>query len=717
MTHPSKIHDSSNRRIGEALRTHRLVLAEALIESVRNWQKYARELSGTDEDRRAFVGRELIAFIDYLELFFKSGDADYRNLYVGEKMKQCYDARDTHEQTRERCSQITASDRRVLIQGLAAVLESADLDRFANTLDSIHGVLNASGARSARVLFVGDCLHVDILSFLAGPVLEQGTVLIPTFATSKNPAQLLSTIRDLQSRTFDLIFYSPFSYAFQLDYSQFQFLRAAGIGRQQLKAVADSGIAETRKTLELLDVSFEAPVFVHNSANVRRHDNSIGELLKNVLTRRSRRASREIVNAWIAPFLEELNAKSFRHFFLIDEAALLGSFSERSLGLYFYNSEMQHPAVLGKALAPLYETAILAWTRLAKKKVIVCDLDNTLWAGVIGEGAVTHYLDRQRILRDLRTKGFLLAINSKNDPKNVQWTGAVLGPDDFVSSQINWRSKAENLKNIAKELNLNTRDFLFIDDRADERAMVQEFLPEVVTLDAESPEIWRQLALVAHMLPEQSETDRTLAYKQREQRESFLNLQNDTEFEREELFHKLDLSLSIRPARFKELKRVTELINRTNQFNMQGSRTTIKEITGWHENPAYAVLVAEASDRFGAMGVISVIVLALGREAIEIPVFVLSCRVFGYGVETAILNFVKSVARDCNDGAGKPVTGYLTWTQSNEPCRLVYAENGFSQQGERWTFRDGAAIPDPAWLRITTVQPGSLAQAAAAVSG
>ena len=163
---------------------------------------------------------------------------------------------------------------------------------------------------------------------------------------------------------------------------------------------------------------------------------------------------------------------------------------------------------------------------------------------------VKHYHDRQKTLKRLRDKGLLLAINSKNDPKNVRWDGAGLTLDDFVSCQINWTSKVQNIRRIAAELN-EDQDFLFIDDRADERAMGLEMTPEALTLDAESPAVWRRLSMAADLLPEQDELDRTLAYKQKAAREQFLdeNGGEDAETaaaEQRELFRRLDFRVSIR---------------------------------------------------------------------------------------------------------------------------------------------------------------------------
>ena len=156
------------------------------------------------------------------------------------------------------------------------------------------------------------------------------------------------------------------------------------------------------------------------------------------------------------------------------------------------------------------------------------DLDDTLWRGVIGEGTVEHYSDRQQILKALKRKGLLLAINSKNDPRNVRWDGTVLEFDDFVAAEINWDSKLTNIRRIASRLNLKIKDLLFIDDRADEREMISSALPEILSLDAESPLVWSRLDLLSRLLPEQQDGDRTLMYKQREQRERFLEADDRT---------------------------------------------------------------------------------------------------------------------------------------------------------------------------------------------
>ena len=121
--------------------------------------------------------------------------------------------------------------------------------------------------------------------------------------------------------------------------------------------------------------------------------------------------------------------------YLLDETRLLREATDEELGRYLFWSPLNHTAALGFRLAALYRDRIYVVAHLLGRKVVVSDLDNTLWHGLIGEGAVQHDLARQSTLRRLRERGVLLAINSKNDPARVRWDGAALGPDDFVHAE------------------------------------------------------------------------------------------------------------------------------------------------------------------------------------------------------------------------------------------------------------------------------------------
>jgi FkbH-like protein len=165
-------------------------------------------------------------------------------------------------------------------------------------------------------------------------------------------------------------------------------------------------------------------------------------------------------------------------------------------------------------------------------------------------------------------------------------------------------------------------------------------------------------------------------------------------------FAKLEIRVEIREAKPAELKRVAELINRTNQFNLAGSRTSLKELRDWHAAPGRRIVVVDARDKFGPMGVVSVLLLDLSGPSVSIPAFVLSCRVFGYGIEDAVLNAVKRLARAGNGNGPMPIRGAFKETPHNEPCRAVYPSNGFTFDGESWILAEPDSPTDPAWLTV-----------------
>jgi FkbH-like protein len=250
-----------------------------------------------------------------------------------------------------------------------------------------------------------------------------------------------------------------------------------------------------------------------------------------------------------------------------------------------------------------------------------------------------------------------------------------------------------NTKRIAEALNLKAKDFVFVDDRPDERALVAQGVPGIATLDATSERTWRRLALWGDLL-ESGETDRTEMYRQYRQRSEVLT-QASAEDE-EALLASLELRVAIQEAGAADLKRVAELINRTNQFNLQASRTTFAEVKAWHEDPATTILLASAADRFGSNGTVCIAVARRNSGAVEIPVFVLSCRVFGYGIERAVMNHIKRAVRR----NGEPIVSRLVVTPHNAPCHEFLPQNGFARDGDLFVFSGSERATDPPWLAI-----------------
>ena len=385
---------------------------------------------------------------------------------------------------------------------------------------------------------------------------------------------------------------------------------------------------------------------------------------------------------------------------VFNEESMIRAAGEFEAGAYLHRASLQHPAAMGRILAQAYADIIYVNAWLAKKKVVVCDLDNTLWDGVIGEGAISHHHDRQTALKALKRKGVVLAINSTTIP-NVHWRGGTLNDDDFVCAAISWDPKVQGIKRIQAALNLKIKDYVFIDDREDERELVALTYPDILCLDATMASTWRRIERWHEVLDDDLEMDRTLMYQQREQRKAFIREDLSSEEERTALFATLQLRLSIRQARLDDLKRVAELINRTNQFNLEGSRTTFNEVAQWHASPEYLIFMGQSADRFGDMGTTCVAVARVDHDRLELLPFVLSCRVFGYGIERAMLHHLKRVAAQ---RGLRRIVGRIIETPHNAPCRTFLADNGFRADGELWIFdTDDASPPNEPWLSIEVI--------------
>ncbi len=668
------------------------------MNSVAKWEKYSSQIAAA-KDMEQFLWRDFSFMVDYLALRFRTGDLTYRDLFVGEKIRQAFFEKDSSIDAQiERRRQIVESDARGLLALFRDKLSEHEHKDLEAELSEIARILTTRAARSVEVLLIGDCLFLDVTAFLAGPALEDGISMNPTLVSTRNPVELRSTLHQLGDRKFDLIFYSPFTYEFAPEYNRLMEWRQSACSTRAVHALSGSAIGNVIKTLDVLVDRFDGNIFVHNSIHIRRHDSSLKERVKNLLTWRVRRAGRRFINARLDEYIRHNHGINSGNLRLFNEMDLLRLHGETQLGKVFYDHDSRHPAAMGKWVSLRYRDLLAVQAHLLRKKLIVCDLDETLWQGAIGEGSVRHHIDRQRILKTLKSKGVLLAINSKNDPINVKWDGGVLHADDFVHSQINWDSKVTNIQRIAHHLNLKGKDFIFIDDRPDERAMVHMAMPEVHVLDATADRSWHLLDLWSQMLADEDGTDRTQLYKEKNAREDFLQSQlsaGEEEGERH-LFEKLDLVVTLREAKKSDLKRAAELINRTNQFNTCASRVSMRDVSAFHGSEDHRILIIDCEDKFGTMGTVSVCVVRKKPDRVEIPVFVLSCRVFGYGIEKVVVNAAKRLARDLD----LPLTGLCEESAYNEPSRTVYPENGFVQGGSAWHWRGDGPIEDPPWLKV-----------------
>ncbi len=312
---------------------------------------------------------------------------------------------------------------------------------------------------------------------------------------------------------------------------------------------------------------------------------------------------------------------------------------------------------------------LLGATEGVARKVLVCDLDGTLWGGVLGEdgpggialgedGVGKCYRDLQRRIKALQETGVLLALASKNDHAEVESVLAdhpmmILRPDDFAALRVDWTDKATNLRAIADDLSLGLDSFVFLDDNPVERAVVSEHLPEVAVPEVPTrPELladWfvREVTFpyFARLRVLDSDRAKTEQYRARRRRSEGASESLDLGA----FLEGLDIQLDLRVDDEFLVDRAAQMTQKTNQFNLTTVRRTAPELHAWVQNDDHAVVTLGYADRFGDEGVVGLAVLE--RSTASVPVFLLSCRVIGRGVEDRLLDRIEALARDAGISA------------------------------------------------------------------
>jgi FkbH-like protein len=660
----------------------------------------ARLGSSTDDGVvRHFIVPEIEYFVRYLE----TGAPTFRDLYVGSRAKFIAANEHLWRNSPGGISAMASSEAKLWIDSLSKQnVAAGTIERVSILHQEIAAYFVVAIPTTVQLLFIGDCLLEDVELLIGADLLRQGFLAAVDPIVTKNPAAQVQEIKSRAENKYDGVVYSPLSWEFDFDFRncfEMKLQSTAAIDRDIDKMTDRIG-----KRLRLLADLFNCNIYVHNTAAVVRASSDMKRRIRATATRYKRERVRSKVADFLVRLVAQVNAASFEHVYIVDEAsAVRDLYDDFSLGRFIYNAPAVHPVELSIVVAMQIAGYLSAALRLAGRKVIVCDLDNTLWDGVIGEGlGVRHCRNRQRILKDLKARGIILAICSKNNPENVKWINSVLSGDDFVISEVSWGSKVGGIGRIAEMLNLKTKDFVFIDDRPDERAMVSDAYAGLVALDPCEEATWISLETWSRLLNAATGSDRTELYKQRAEREKLLAARSD-EDESGEVLTNLKLELDIRRSADGDLKRIHELINRTNQWNLQGSRCSFQDVKGWHASDNYRIYSARVKDKFGDMGLISVCVAEFKANALELQIFVLSCRVFGFGVETMLLN---QLEKDAKKRYGEvKVRGFFVRTANNAPSQDFFARHGYLQRDGAW-ISSGAQrnAPEPSWFGKVSVQ-------------
>lgn len=348
-------------------------------------------------------------------------------------------------------------------------------------------------------------------------------------------------------------------------------------------------------------------------------------------------------------------------------------------------------------------SATMLATRLLQARVLVLDLDNTLWKGIVGDDGFhgiqlggdfpgNIYKSLQRLFKAYKDSGLLLCICSKNTEHVAlevinKHPEMLLRENDFIIKKINWKSKAENIKEIAQELNLGLSSICFIDDNPLERQEVRHHLPTVFVPELPiDPADWYSFIvnLPELTLPSVSEIDakKTEQYQARALIQQEASLYDD----KSTFIRSLQIKVKIRNTQDQDFSRVYQLFNKTNQFNtatIRYSQTELAQIMQSNQDKVYYVLV---SDKYHSEheGLAALVVKAVGQDTWLIENFVMSCRVMGRNIEIAIMAWLTEQAKH---QAIEWLKGQYIRSDRNQPIADLYQRLGFALGDDGYWYK------------------------------
>jgi FkbH-like protein len=621
------------------------------------------------------------------------GSPAHRATYIDSRLNYLPKALSGHERA-ELLTRLLGAEAQAVAELLA---DACPIGSTRAALDELHEpLMRAPAASDPRLLLIGDCVFNDVRLFLServaattGRALDVDHIF---FTAGPSPLEPQDLRRVTSGAPSTLIGLSLFSYAGVAPYHGL-IAESKRLGRRELQARVRMLAAMVASSIEAIREVTDATILVHTACSLpvtRRRSQS--------WFLRAESLGRRRLNVAITEAVAELVAAT-ANTVLVDEQQLirehggLKAVAAPVLGPE-YDGAYAHPAMFGSVLADRYADALAAHDLLGKAKALLVDFDNTLWSGVMGDGVVHHYRERQRLLRRLRQAGVLLVALSKNDPATIRWEEMELAPEDFVLQMFNWRPKPDNVSEAVAVLDLAAEAFVLLDDSPVERALVEENVPGVRSLDPGVHASWTTLEywleLPSTTLTEEARR-RTELYREAAQRRQAMG----TEHDYEQMMRSLELRAEVRPAGPEDMPRLLELIQRTNQFNTTTRRRSAAEVDALLSSESHELFVASLGDRFGDLGVVAAIVTARGTDGeVEIDSFIMSCRAMGFGLEQFAL---AEVTRRLD---APRYTARFIPTDRNGPAAGLYPSNGFTEtEPGLWTLEAGDRPERPAWFR------------------
>jgi FkbH-like protein len=369
----------------------------------------------------------------------------------------------------------------------------------------------------------------------------------------------------------------------------------------------------------------------------------------------------------------------------------LGGLAARDERAWFESKQPCSPALMVEVAREVAN--LIVGLKRASKKVLVLDLDNTLWGGVVADDGLEGielgdtsprgeaFKAFQKYIATLKDRGVLLAVCSKNDLAKAQepfekHPEMALRMGDLVSFKANWEPKSENIRRMAAELNLGLDSFVFVDDNPAEIEIVRQFAPEVTTILL-GPD---PAGYVAQLQDCRLFEPRSITAEDAERTGQYLSDARRRELEASvtdmgTYLESLAMEAVISEFTAVDVPRLSQLINKSNQFNLTTRRRSEAEVIAVMNDPQHVGYSVRLKDRFGDHGLISIIIGRKNDSALHIDTWIMSCRVLKRQVEEEVLNELARLAkeRDC-----ARLEGVYLPTPKNDMVRDFYPRMGFA---------------------------------------
>ncbi|MEO8514077.1 MAG: HAD-IIIC family phosphatase [Ignavibacteria bacterium] len=327
------------------------------------------------------------------------------------------------------------------------------------------------------------------------------------------------------------------------------------------------------------------------------------------------------------------------------------------------------------------------------KKCLILDLDNTMWGGIIGDDGVENiqigelgigkaFTELQLWAKQLKQRGIILAVCSKNDHDVARSAfdnhpDMVLKYEDFAVFQANWDNKAENIKQIQEFLNIGFDSMVFLDDNPFERNLVKSFLPEVTIPDLpEDPAEYLNYLSKLNLFETSSYSEEDSGRSDQYRVEFERSLVKKAFTNEDEYLESLEMVSECKSFDVYSIPRVSQLTQRSNQFNLRTQRYSESDVKNIAESNDYITLSFTLEDKFGHYGLISLVILKKEKESLFIDTWIMSCRVLKRTMENFVLNSIVEAAK--SNGFSKLVGEFIP-TAKNKMVKDHYKNFGFGE--------------------------------------